>query len=101
MWIAVMFDLPMLTKAQRKAYTRFRKNLLNDGFIMLQYSVYARHCGSEENCQVHMGRVRAWVPDQGEVRVIQFTDSQYARIQVYYGKMAVKPEKPPAQLSFF
>ncbi len=101
MWIMVMFDLPTETKAQRKAYAQFRKKLLNDAFIMLQYSVYARHCGSEENCRVHMERVKQWVPDHGEVRVVQFTDKQFERIQIFYGKMTVPPEKPAAQLSFF
>ena len=43
-WIFAMFDLPTDTDKARKDYTHFRKNLLKDGFAMLQYSVYARHC---------------------------------------------------------
>jgi CRISPR-associated protein Cas2 len=43
MWIIVMFDLPTDTKEARKAYHEFREELLNDGFTMLQFSVYARH----------------------------------------------------------
>src|SRR2546430_13570223 len=41
---------------------RFRKGLLKDGFMMLQYSVYARHCASEENAHVHIQRVERMVP---------------------------------------
>ncbi len=47
MWVVVMFDLPVDTKKARREYTRFRKKLLRDGFMMLQYSVYARHCASK------------------------------------------------------
>ena len=43
-WIFTMFDLPTDTKKARKDYTYFRKKLLRDGFSMLQYSVYVRHC---------------------------------------------------------
>ena len=51
MWVIVMFDLPTDDKYMRKDYTRFRKFLLEDGFIMMQYSVYMRHSSSEENAQ--------------------------------------------------
>ena len=49
MWVMVMFDLPVGTKRQRKVAARFRKDLLEDGFWMLQFSVYARPCSSQEN----------------------------------------------------
>lgn len=58
MWIIVMFDLPTDTKHARKAYHEFREELLNDGFTMLQFSVYARHTPSEENAVVHENRVK-------------------------------------------
>ncbi len=45
MWIIVMFDLPTEDKQMRKDYTKFRKFLLNDGFAMMQYSVYMRLFG--------------------------------------------------------
>jgi CRISPR-associated endonuclease Cas2 len=44
MWVIAMFDLPTDTKKARRAYARFRKDLLEDGFTMTQYSVYSRHC---------------------------------------------------------
>lgn len=48
MWVIVMFDLPTDTPKARKAYARFRTDLLKDGFTMMQYSVYIRHCASIE-----------------------------------------------------
>ncbi len=56
MWVLVFFDLPTATKKDRKAYTLFRKNLLNDGFVMFQMSIYARTCPSMDNAEVHMAQ---------------------------------------------
>jgi CRISPR-associated protein Cas2 len=101
MWIVVMFDLPVDTKAARRAYTRFRTFLLEDGFEMMQYSVYARHSFSEENAQVHIQRVERATPPDGEVRVITVTDKQFERMRIFWGKRRVPPKKPPAQLELF
>lgn len=101
MWIVVMFDLPTDTKAARRAYAHFRKKLLQDGFTMMQFSVYIRHCASEENAEVHFGRVERFVPDDGEIRIITITDKQFERMRVYWGKRRKPPEHPPAQLELF
>ncbi len=101
MWIVVLFDLPTDTKLARKKYTQFRKFLLNDGFTMMQYSVYMRHSSSDENAQVHIKRVKAELPDDGEVRIMKITDKQFARIEVFFGKKHKPAEKAPPQLEFF
>lgn len=101
MWIITMFDLPTDTRKARKAYSDFRKLLLDDGFAMLQFSVYARHCSSEENSSVHENRVKSSLPDDGEVRLLKITDKQFERMKVFYGKMRKATEKSPEQLSFF
>jgi CRISPR-associated protein Cas2 len=101
MWVVVLFDLPVDTKKARRAYTQFRKRLIKDGFSMMQYSVYIRHCASEENAVVHAGRVERMVPDDGEVRAIAITDKQFERMRVFWGKRRKPPERPPAQLELF
>ncbi len=101
MWIIVMFDLPTDTKEVRKAYHEFREVLLNDGFAMLQFSIYARHSPSEENAMVHENRVKTFLPDDGEVRLLKITDKQFERMKVFHGKMRKATEKAPEQLSFF
>lgn len=101
MWVVVLFDLPTDTKAARKEYTRFRKFLLQDGFTMMQYSVYMRHSSSDENVQVHTKRVKNRLPDDGEVRIIKITDKQFGKIEVFYGKKCKPTEKAPIQLQFF
>jgi CRISPR-associated protein Cas2 len=96
MWVLVMFDLPVDTKKARRAYTQFRKGLLKDGFTKMQFSVYIRHCASEENTEVHTQRVQWMVPDDGEVRILNITDKQFERMRVFW-----PPERPAAQLEFF
>ena len=100
MWVIVLFDLPTDTKLARKQYSRFRKNLLDDGFSMMQYSVYMRHCASDENAQVHINRVQAGLPPDGEVRIVKITDKQFSKIQVFYGKRRKPIEQAPEQLTF-
>ena len=99
-WIIVLFDLPTDTPQARRQYTRFRKTLLNDSFSMMQYSVYMRHCASDDNAAVHVSRVKASLPPDGEVRIIKITDKQFGRIEVYYGKKRRPIEQAPAQLEF-
>jgi len=101
MWILVLFDLPTDSAKARKQYTEFRSDLLEDGFAMMQFSVYYRHCASSENAEVHLNRVRRSVPPDGEVRVIQFTDKQFERMEVYFGKRRIPTEEEPAQLEMF
>ncbi len=101
MWILVMFDLPVTTKKKRKEYAIFRKKLLQAGFQMMQYSVYFRHCPSKENTEVHAIRVKREIPPEGEVRILEITDKQFERMQVFFGKKRKKVEKAPAQLEFF
>jgi len=100
-WIFAMFDLPTDTRKARKDYTYFRKNLLKDGFSMLQYSVYVRHCASEENADVHYNRVRNFLPPDGEIRLVTITDKQFARMQTFWGKMRKTAPLPPQQLELF
>ena len=96
-----MFDLPTDTPQARKEYTRFRKSLLDDGFTMMQYSVYSRHCPSKENAAVHIHRIQSQVPPDGEVRIITITDKQFERMFIFWGKMRKTPEEPACQLELF
>ena len=101
MWIVVLFDLPTETKAQRRHHAQFRKSLLKDGFSMMQYSVYKRHCANRENTKVHIESIGKLVPSEGEVRFLQITDRQYGDMKIFVGKKREAPEEPPAQLEFF
>lgn len=101
MWVLVMFDLPVVKKSQRKAATGFRKFLIQDGFDMVQYSVYSRPCPSDENATVHVNRVKENLPPDGQVRILKFTDKQYARMECFLSRTARKAETKPAQIELF
>lgn len=101
MWIITMFDLPTDTKQARRAYTQFRNRLLDDGFTQMQYSVYIRHCASQENVDVHVQRIEKCLPPDGEVRILCITEKQFGRMHVFFGKRRKPTEAPPAQLEFF
>lgn len=96
LWLFVFFDLPVGTKAQRNTATRFRKFLKDDGYMMLQFSVYARVCRGEVAVDKHVARVVANLPRQGSVRALQVTDKQYARMRLLLGQ-AEKTERVATQ----
>lgn len=96
-----MFDLPVETKAHRKAYAQFRKNLLKLGFTMLQFSVYAKHLPSEDAAK-HLHHIVALaVPDEGQVRILTVTDRQFGKMSVYFGKKRATVERAPEQIGLF
>lgn len=92
MWLMVFFDLPVGTKTQRRHASRFRNVLKNDGFMMLQFSVYARICRGQDAVDKHVRRVRSNLPQEGSVRTLQITDKQYGRMELMLG-LAPKTER--------
>lgn len=101
MWILVFFDLPTETKKDKKAYVDFRKNLQRDGFTMFQFSIYVRHCASRENMEVHMKRVRSFLPEFGKIGILTITDKQFGDIEIFYGQKEQKKKGQPIQLELF
>ena len=97
-WMFVLFDLPVGTKADRRWATKFRKFLNDDGFLMLQLSVYARVCRGEEAADKHAQRVTKNLPPKGSVRTLQVTDKQYARMRLMLGEATFSEKKAPQQL---
>ncbi len=101
MWTLVMYDLPTETKKDRKVATRFRKELLQDGFSMFQFSMYVRHSASSENADVHKRRVKAILPEHGKIGIIQITDKQFGQMEIFYGQKAQEHPDVPQQLELF
>jgi CRISPR-associated protein Cas2 len=101
MWMVVMFDLPVIEKAERKAATGFRNTLLDIGFEMSQFSVYMRFCTSSAQVDTLSKRVEAALPEGGKVNILQFTDKQYERIVTFHGKAKQPANKTPDQFDLF
>lgn len=101
LWVLVFFDLPTVTKKDRKIYTKFRKDLLRDGFAMFQFSIYLRHCSSRENAAVHIKRVKKSLPSKGHIGIMTVTDKQFGMMELFYGKAEKELPNTPQQLELF
>ena len=101
MWVMVFFDLPTNTNKEKRAYTIFRKDLMKDGFTMFQFSIYVRHCASRENADVHVNRVKSFMPNSGNVCIMVITDKQFGEIELFCGTQPQEPNAPGQQLELF
>lgn len=101
MWVLVLFDLPTETKKERKAAADFRKKIMGDGFTMFQFSIYLRHCPSRENADVHIKRVKSFLPELGQVGILCITDKQFGEMELFIGKKEEKLPEIGQQLELF
>lgn len=101
MWMAVLFDLPVGTKKERKAATAFRKYLLDEGFEMAQFSVYMRFLAGKEQAEAATKRIEKNVPKTGKVHILYFTDKQYENMVCFDGRNREPARKNPEQYVMF
>lgn len=101
MWVFVFFDLPTETKKERKQYAEFRTKLVKDGFTMFQFSIYLRHCPSFENAEVHIKRVKASLPQIGNIGIICITDKQFGQMEIFSNQKIIEERNTPQQLELF
>ena len=85
MRVIVMFDLPVLTAQERRDYTRFRKHLLKNGFLMMQESVYCKLALNTTVADAIVQAVKANKPNEGLVQLLVITEKQYARMEFVIG----------------
>jgi CRISPR-associated protein Cas2 len=105
-WLMAMFDLPVMTHEERKVASRFRNDLLDSGFLMIQYSVYARPCVNFEQLSKHLRNVQGLVPAAGNVRLLFITDEQWSKSVTVIGPnyeqgKRAKDPKVPGQVEFW
>lgn len=99
-WVLVFFDLPVGTPEERRAATNFRKDLLKDGYMMVQFSVYARPCGSADRVETQVRRLKPIIPAKGEVRGLIISDAQWGRMIVVRSQQQAESEPMPEQMMF-
>lgn len=80
-----MFDLPVETSDERRAYRVFRKHLIEEGFVMIQYSVYARTCQNRDHVKRIENKIRKFLPKEGNIRLLSVTEKQYQDMKVLVG----------------
>lgn len=102
MRIIVFFDLPVVRKRDRKIYAKFRRFLLNDGYDMVQYSVYSRLCNGTDMTNKHLKRLNEILPPRGSIRCLTITEKQYEEMRFLVGNPLIKERKVDTrQLSLF
>lgn len=86
MRLVVLFDLPTKTKKDKKAYSLFRRALLNEGYYMLQYSIYIRTCKGYSAVEKHKRRLKSYLPTKGHIRLLVLTNKMYENIELLLGE---------------
>ncbi len=97
----VFFDLPVVEKQERKDATAFRNFLLDNGFQMIQYSIYVRIFSSSEACEKYYNLIEHNIPERGRVDVLTITDRQYSNIKSFECAKSVKKTQDYQQLLMF
>lgn len=75
--VLILYDLPMSDTVNRKHYTKFRKEILSLGCYLVQYSVYAKVLKNEIYYDSFIAKLKQFIPEKGEIRVIKITERQY------------------------
>lgn len=101
MRMLVFFDLPTLTKSDRRTASRFRNFLIKDGYTMLQLSVYSRICKGKDDVEKHANRLKCLIPEEGSVRLLTVTEKQYVTMEILVGKQKKEEELGDKQLLLF
>ena len=81
----VFFDLPNVHYKDKRNYILFRRFLLNEGFIMMQKSVYSKICLNSTQSSLLYERVKKTAPKKGLIQILTITEKQYAGIKYITG----------------
>jgi CRISPR-associated protein Cas2 len=101
MWLICMFDLPTLTKWERREASRFRKQLLDFGFSMMQLSVYTKYTPTVAGTLEALKSVKKVVPPEGQVSFLKVSERQYSSMIRYINEEQAAKLEPPKQLTLF
>ena len=85
MRLVIFFDLPMTTKKEKRVFSRFRKYLIKNGYMMMQYSVYCKIFPNRDAAVKHVSILRKNVPNDGQIRLLMVTEKQYSKIEIIVG----------------
>ena len=86
MRVVVFFDLPVGTAENRRDYSRFRRKLMKNGFIMLQESVYCRMALNQNDAYAISSAVKRIKPPKGLVQILTVTERQFSKMEYIVGE---------------
>lgn len=85
MRVIVFFDLPTITKKDRREYTHFRKYLIKNGFMMMQESVYSKIALNQNTANGICENIKKIKPPEGLVQILTVTEKQFSKMEIIVG----------------
>ena len=93
MRLLLFFDLPVVSVREKRVYSLFRKYLIKNGYMMIQYSVYSKIFSNRDSAVKHIKILKNNLPEKGSVRTMLVTEKQYARMEILVGSKSLLEEK--------
>ena len=100
MRMILMFDMPVETAEERKVYRKFRKFLMNEGFIMHQFSVYSKLLLNNSANNAMLERLKVNNPTKGSITLLTVTEKQFSRMIYLNGERDTSIANSDARLVF-
>lgn len=100
MRMILMFDMPVETAEERKAYRKFRKFLIKEGFIMHQFSVYSKLLLNSSANNAMLERLKINNPKKGSITLLTVTEKQFSRMIYLNGEKDTSIANSDARLVF-
>lgn len=88
MRMLIFFDLPTETSSDRRNYRRFRSLLIQNGFLMLQESVYCKLLLNATAQKTISEILRRNKPPKGIVQMLTITEKQFAKAEYIVGEFS-------------
>jgi len=101
MRLLVLFDMPVSTDDEKREYRHFHDFIMDDGFMMIQYSVYARFCNNDSDAAKHVGRILGFKPKYGNIRILKITENQFISMILVSGEKTEQEEKETSEQLLF
>ncbi|MGX7776647.1 CRISPR-associated endonuclease Cas2 [Streptococcus pluranimalium] len=100
MRMILMFDMPTDTTDERKAYRKFRKFLISEGFIMHQYSIYSKLLLNNSANKAMIDRLQENNPKKGSITLLTVTEKQFSRMIYLNGERNTSVANSDSRLIF-
>lgn len=100
MRMILMFDMPVETAEERKAYRKFRQFLIDEGFIMHQFSIYSKLLLNNSANNAMIERLKNHNPKKRSITLLTVTEKQFARMIYLCGERDTSVANSDARLVF-
>lgn len=89
MRMILMFDLPNVEEYQKKEYLVFRRNLMKNGYTMMQFSIYIKAVNAQSKVDQEVAKIKKYIPTNGNIRILAVTEKQYQSMFLLLGNKKI------------